>query len=101
MSDLFHVGAAVSFWAVLRLVKSNLEEEKSPHVLASLTTWVVSLVKMVNKRQHTDFNCPVLQKKHKTDKNELNGTVFKSMLKDPSETFKGKLELKRSIVKLI
>ncbi|XP_062843477.1 nucleolar pre-ribosomal-associated protein 1 [Trichomycterus rosablanca] len=44
---------------------------------------------MANKRQNKDLNVPVQQKKYKSDKSEFNGTIFKSMLKDPSKTFKG------------
>lgn len=45
---------------------------------------------MANKRQKTDLKSFIPEKKVRENKTEFNGTVFKSMLKDPSRAFKGK-----------
>ncbi|KAA0701697.1 Nucleolar pre-ribosomal-associated protein 1 [Triplophysa tibetana] len=45
---------------------------------------------MANKRQHNESpKCPTAAKKSKPEESEFNGTVFKSMLKDPSKELKG------------
>lgn len=46
---------------------------------------------MANKRQNKNFTSLTPEKKAKENADEFNGTVFKSMLKDPSKAFKGKL----------
>ncbi|KAM9439632.1 nucleolar pre-ribosomal-associated protein 1 [Clarias gariepinus] len=43
---------------------------------------------MANKRQNADLNFLIPEKKAKDSNSEFNGTVFKSMLKDPSKAFK-------------
>ncbi|KAK3513781.1 hypothetical protein QTP70_028898 [Hemibagrus guttatus] len=43
---------------------------------------------MANKRQNKNFTSLIPEKKAKENANEFNGTVFKSMLKDPSKAFK-------------
>ncbi|XP_047662255.1 nucleolar pre-ribosomal-associated protein 1 [Tachysurus fulvidraco] len=43
---------------------------------------------MANKRQNTHLTSLIPEKKAKEIENEFNGTVFKSMLKDPSKAFK-------------
>ncbi|KAB5535628.1 hypothetical protein PHYPO_G00120070 [Pangasianodon hypophthalmus] len=43
---------------------------------------------MANKRQGTDLKFLIPEKKAKENNSEFNGTVFKSMLKDPSKAFK-------------
>lgn len=45
---------------------------------------------MTNKRQNTDLMSLMPEKKAKENKSEFNGTVFKTMLKDPSKTLEGK-----------
>lgn len=49
---------------------------------------------MANKRQNKDSpKCTTTAKKSKSEESEFNGTVFKSMLKDPSKELKGKYVL--------
>lgn len=47
---------------------------------------------MANKRQNDNPpKCATSAKKSKAEESEFNGTVFKSMLKDPAKALKGEL----------